>query len=73
MNGMKSNDLSVFPPEVRADLQTVLDHLVTGEPLDPGLVRRVTERSKKVQQELVRAFGVREIAADLIREIRDEE
>ena len=54
-----------FPPDLRADLQAVLDHVASGKPLDPEVARRVSERSTAVQEELVRRFGVREIAVDL--------
>ena len=59
-------------PEVAADLTAVIDHISTGKPLDEALVKRVTERSNRAQEELVRRFGIREIAVDLIREGREE-
>jgi hypothetical protein len=62
-----------FPPDVRADLQAVIDHLTTGTPLDPEVGRRVSARSKAVQEELVRRYGIREIAVELIRQGREEE
>jgi hypothetical protein len=62
-----------FPPDLRADLQAVLDHVASGKPLDPEVARRVRERSRAVQEELVRRFGIREIAVDLIRQGRNEE
>jgi hypothetical protein len=62
-----------FPPDVREDLQAVIDHITSGKPLDPEVARRVSERSRAVQEELVRRFGTREIAVDLIRRSRDEE
>lgn len=62
----------LFPSDVRADLQAVIDHMTSGKPLDPEVVRRVRERSRAVQEELVRQFGVRAIAVDLIRQGRDE-
>jgi hypothetical protein len=61
-----------FSPDIRADLQAVIDHVTAGKPLDPEVARRVQERSREVQEELVRRFGVREIAVDLIRQGRDE-
>jgi hypothetical protein len=62
-----------FPPDVLADLQAVIDHATSGRPLDPEVSRRVSERSKAVQERLVRRFGIREIAVDLIRQGRAEE
>jgi hypothetical protein len=61
-----------FSPDTRADLQVVIDHVIAGKPLDPEVARRVRERSRAVQQKLVRRFGIREIAVDLIRQGRDE-
>jgi hypothetical protein len=63
----------LFPPDMRGDLQAVIDHVTSGKPLDPEVARRVSERSRTVQEELLRRFGIREIAADLIRQGRDEE
>ena len=63
----------LFPPDVRADLQAVIDHVTSGKPLDPEVARRVSERSRAVQDDLLRRFGIREIAVDLIRQGRDEE
>ena len=63
----------IFPHDLRADLQAVLDHVASGKPLDPEVARRVSERSRAVREELVRRFGIREIAVDLVRQGRDEE
>jgi hypothetical protein len=60
-------------PTVEADLQAVLDHIITGKPLDPELARRVRERSERATEELRRQYGTREIAVELVREARDEE
>ncbi len=70
---MANLNSNTFSHEVRSDLQAVLHHLVSGRPLDEQLLHRVTERSRKAQEDLVRKFGVREIAVDLIREGREEE
>jgi hypothetical protein len=56
-----------------ADIQAVANAAAAGVPVDPAVARRVRERSKKVQEELLRRHGVREIAVDLIRQGRDEE
>ena len=70
---MNTTEHSTIPPEILADMQAVADHIASGTPLDPQVVRRIGERSKQAQEELVREYGVREIAVDLIREVRDEE
>jgi hypothetical protein len=56
-----------------ADLQAVIEHLVTGRPLDAETARRVRERSEKATQEVLEKHGLLNVAVDLIREIRDEE
>ena len=60
------------PADAHADLGTVIDHLVKGQPLDPEVARRVRERSEQATAELRRQVGTLNIAVDLIREIRDE-
>jgi hypothetical protein len=60
-------------PEVAADNQTVLDHVVTGQPLDPEVARRVAERARKIRQEILAKHGVVNVAVDLLREAREEE
>ena len=70
---MKTHEDNVIPPEVMADVQAVADAVAAGRPVDPEVARRVQERSQRVQDELLRQYGVREIAVDLIRQGRDEE
>ncbi len=60
------------PQDVRDDMQAVADALVAGRPVPPDVARRVRERSEKVQEQLLRRYGVREIAVDLIRQGREE-
>jgi hypothetical protein len=55
------------------DLQAVLDHVISGTPLDPEVTRRVRERSSALRQELRKRHGILNVAVDLIREVRDEE
>jgi hypothetical protein len=62
---METNDDTTIPADVMADLQAVADAAAAGRPVDPEVARRVRARSQKVQEEMVRRFGV--------REIRDEE
>ena len=70
---MVAPDDNPIPPDVLADMQAVADTLAAGRPVAPELAQRVRERSEKAQEVLLRQYGVREIAVDLIREIRDEE
>jgi len=69
---MKTNDMNTFPPDVMADMQAVAAAVAAGRPVDPQVARRVRERSEKIQEELLRQYGVREIAVDLIRQGREE-
>ncbi len=66
-----SNNAGV-PQDVRDDMQAVADAAAAGRPLDPEVAKRVRERSEKVQEQLGRRYGVREIAVDLIRQGREE-
>jgi hypothetical protein len=66
------DDCSI-PAEVLADMQAVADALAAGKPVDAEVEQRIRERSEEAQKDLSRRYGVREIAVDLIREIRDEE
>ena len=64
--------MNEISPDVMADLQAVAEAAAAGRPVDPEVARRVRERSQKVQDELLRKYGVREIAVDLIRQGREE-
>lgn len=70
---MKTTETSPVPADALADIQAVADAAAAGTPVDPEVARRVRERSERVQAELLRRFGIREIAVDLIRQGRDEE
>jgi hypothetical protein len=63
---------SAVPPDVRNDMQAVADAVAAGRPVPPDVARRVRARSEKIQEELLRQYGVREIAVDLIRQGREE-
>jgi hypothetical protein len=56
-----------------ADAQAVIEHALTGKPLDPEIARRVRERSEHATEALRRKYGTLNIAVDLIREVRDQE
>jgi hypothetical protein len=60
-------------PDFDADAQAVIEHALTGKPLDPEVARRVRERSERATDELRRRYGTLNVAVDLIRESRDEE
>jgi hypothetical protein len=56
-----------LPPDVLDDLKAVAECLAAGRPVPSELARRARERSDKVQEQLLRHHGVREIAVDLVR------
>lgn len=69
---MAAPDDNSIPVDVLADMQAVADALATGKLVAPELAQRIRERSEKEQEGLLRQYGVREMAVDLIRETRDE-
>ncbi len=70
---MNTSPPDQIPAEVMADMQAVADAEAAGRPVDPDVARRVRERSRKIQEELLQRYGLREIAIDLIRQGREEE
>ena len=56
--------------ETDADARAVIEHAMTGKPLDPGVARRVQERSDEIRRELLEKHGVQDIGVQLIREAR---
>lgn len=63
------------PAVLEADKHAVIDHVMTGKPLDPDIVRRVQERADHIRQE-IREKGVPNFGTQVIREMRgalDEE
>jgi hypothetical protein len=63
---------SATPPNVSDDLQAVLDHLITGKPLDPELERRVGERAENIRAEILAKHGEINVAVELVREARED-
>ena len=70
---MKTTDSNPSAADIMADMQAVAEAAAAGRPVDPEIARRVRERSARAQEELLRRYGVREMAVDLIRQGRDEE
>ena len=60
-------------PITDADTLAIIEHVMTGKPLDPEVYRRVRAAGEQVTEELRRRYGTVEWAVDLIREGRDEE
>lgn len=69
---MSTDFKSPIPPDVMADMQAVADAVAAARPVDTEVARRIRERSEEAQQELLRRYGIREIAVDLIRQGREE-
>jgi len=64
---------NVLATSEAADAQAVIEHAMTGKPLDPEIGRRVRERSERATERLRKQFGTLNIAVDLIREVRSQE
>src|SRR5712691_10180293 len=58
--------------EMDADTQAVIEHAMTGKPLDPEIARRVRAEGEKVRQEIFAKHGLVDIAVPAIRELRGE-
>jgi predicted thioredoxin/glutaredoxin len=67
-----ATEMTSIPANVMADAQAVADALAAKRPVDPEVAQRVRERGAKITEELRQKYGERNIAVDLIREIRDE-
>jgi len=70
---MVSKPAETVAPDVMADLQAVIAAATSGKPLDCAVARRIAERSARMHAEDVAKFGVQEIGASIIREMRDAE
>ena len=70
---MMTNKEQLLTGDYTADAQAVIDHAMTGKPLDPEIARRVRERSERATETLRQKHGTMNIAVDLIREVRDQE
>jgi hypothetical protein len=70
---MNAPENNLIPPDILADLEEVCRQAAAGGVRDPELLRRVAERSQLAREEVLQQHGVLEIAASLVREIRDEE
>lgn len=55
-----------------ADLQAIVDALATGSRVDEQTYQRVRDRGEKIRNEMREKFGTRQIAVELIRDVRDE-
>lgn len=60
---------SPIDPAVMADLEAVCN--ADGIVRDPELYRRVASRADAVRREMLAKFGVQDVAAEIVREMRD--
>jgi hypothetical protein len=60
-------------PEDEESTRAIIEKLMTGKPLDAAVERRIRERGERIAQEILEKHGVRNIAVELIREVRDDE
>ena len=51
----------------------IIEHVLSGKPLDPELARRIRERSEHATEELRRKYGTLDVAVGLIRDVREDE
>ena len=61
-----------IPAEMDADTKAVIEHVMTGKPLDPKVARRIHERAERISAEIFRRHGVLDIGVPAIRELRGE-
>jgi hypothetical protein len=55
----------------RADAAAVLEHLVSGKPLDPAILERVRARAEQVTADIRRAHGL--VDDDTFQSLLDDE
>ena len=55
------------------EADAIIEHVLSGKPLDPELARRVRERCERATEELRRKYGTLDVAVGLIREAREDE
>ncbi len=67
-----TESISGFPPDVRAELEEAIRRALSGV-RDPEVMREACERMDRMREELRRKHGARNVAVDLIRQVRDEE
>ena len=69
---MNTTETTEDVAQAQADFEEVCRLVSEGKRVtDPELSRRITERADEARAEDLRLFGVREIAVDIVREMRD--
>lgn len=58
-------------PQVQADHDAIMRHVIEGTPIDPALARRVEERASRITEVIWQKHGFIDVD-QLLREARDE-
>jgi hypothetical protein len=69
---MKNNEDTPIAHDVAADMQMVVNSLMTGQPLDPETARRIRARGEKITERLRQEYGELDIGVPAIRALRGE-
>jgi hypothetical protein len=69
---MKNDEKNGVLRGLKTDVQAVADHLASGKPLNPEVIRRIRQESARIQEKIRRRQGLVDIAVPAIRELRDE-
>jgi hypothetical protein len=64
---------NVIPPELRADSEAIMEHLLAGKAIDPEVVRRVRKRAERITEEIRKKHGILDIGVPAMRKLRDGE
>ena len=68
---MKTADKSLIPPKLLADLQEAMGNAAMGI-RDPEVAKKACKDMDRMREELRKKVGILDVAADLVRETRDE-
>ncbi len=72
MNTLSAPFTDVLPPEFEADMIAIIEHALTGKPLDPEIAKRARDDGERLRQEIFQKNGLMDIAVPAIREFRGE-
>ena len=72
MNALPDSHSDVIPPELEAYTKAIIEHVMTGKPLDPAIAKWAREQREKMRQEIFEKHGLLDFAVPTIRELRGE-
>jgi hypothetical protein len=61
-----------IPADVLSDGEAIIEAVMAGKKPDPVVAQRVRDRASKITDEVRRKYGVLNIGAQAIRELRDQ-